>query len=82
VIIVLDASPFAGGTGILAGGVFLLVCLGVAFVAFKLLKRTVKMAFRIAIVAVILAIAAAGCIFFLVTGSSQPAHPAKAIQPK
>jgi uncharacterized membrane protein YphA (DoxX/SURF4 family) len=48
------------GAGIAA--VFLLVFLAVAFIAFKMLKRSVKMAFRIAIVGVILVIAVAGSV--------------------
>lgn len=74
-MIALDANPLGGGIGIFAGISFLLVFLGVAFVAFKLLKRTVKMAFRMAIVAIIVAIAIAGSAFFLMLGTSKPARP-------
>jgi hypothetical protein len=74
-VIALDANPLGGGIGIFAGISFLLVFLGVAFVAFKLLKRTVKMAFRMAIVAIIVAIAIAGSAFFLMLGTSKPARP-------
>lgn len=81
--ILLDMNPLAGGIGIFVGVAFLLVCLGVAFVAFKVLKRTVKMAFRIAIVAIILAIAAAGSIFFIMLGKDEPLHPpTKTAQPR
>ncbi len=53
---------FNGGgiAGAIAALVFFLLFLGVAFVAFKALKKTVKMAFRLAVVGVILLIAIAG----------------------
>lgn len=57
-----DAAPVPGGVGLLAIGAFLLVGAGIAFAVFKMLKRTVKMAFRMAIVGVILLIAIAGSI--------------------
>ncbi len=74
-MILLDVNPFPGGFGIFVGVAFLLVGLGIAFVAFKLLKRTVKMAFRMAIVAVIVAVAVAGSAFFLMLGSAKPVRP-------
>ena len=58
----LDLGPLAGGVGVFAAVAFFLIFLAVAFIAFKMLKRTVKMAFRIAVVAVILAVAVAGSI--------------------
>ncbi len=75
-MILLDANPFAGGFGVFIGVAFLLVFLAIAFIAFKLLKRTVKMAFRIAIVVIIIAVAVAGSAFFLMLGSGKPARPA------
>ena len=81
-MILLDANPLAGGIGIFAGVAFLLVFLAIAFVAFKLLKRTVKMAFRMAIVAIIIAIAVAGSAFFLTLGTSKPVRPPTHSQPK
>jgi len=44
----------------IAAIIFLLIMLAVAYVVFRLLKRTVKMAFRAIIVLVILAIAVVG----------------------
>jgi hypothetical protein len=78
----LDANPLAGGIGIFVGVAFFLICLAVAFIAFKLLKRTLKMAFRVAIVAIIIAIAVAGSAFFLLLGSSRPVHAPTHSQPK
>lgn len=73
----MDVAPVGGGTGIFLGVTFLLIFLGVAFVAFKLLKKTVKMAFRVAIVAVIIAVAVAGSAYFFLTGSSKPTSQPK-----
>ena len=62
----LDIAPDAGVIGKTAGigaaAVFLLVVGAGAFIAYKLLKRSVKMAFRVAIVAVILVIGVAGSV--------------------
>ena len=71
----LDISPVAGGIGIFAAIAFLLVCLAVAFIAFKMLKKSVKMAFRMVIVAVILVIAVAGSLSFWWLGSSKATKP-------
>lgn len=73
--IFLDVNPMPGGIGIFAGIAFLLIFLGIAFIAFKLLKKSVKMAFRVAIVAIIVAIALAGSAFFLALGTSKPVRP-------
>lgn len=81
-MIFLDVSPEPGGVGTFAAVAFLLIFLGLAFVVFKLLKKSVKMAFRMVIVAVMVAIAIAGSVFFLVLGSrsgggGRPVRPAK-----
>lgn len=68
-MIFLDVSPEPGGVGTFAAVAFLLVFLGLAFVVFKLLKKSVKMAFRMVIVAVMVAIAIAGSAFFLILGA-------------
>lgn len=57
-----EIAPSTGTIGVIVGVSFLLVFLGVAFVAYKALKKTVKMAFRLAVVGVILAIAVAGSV--------------------
>lgn len=64
-----------GGVGIVAGVAFLLIFLGLAIIAFKMLRKTVKMAFRITIVAIIVAIALAGSAFFLSLGTAKPVRP-------
>ena len=70
---VLDLAPNPGGVGVFAVVALLLAFLGAAFIAFKLLKKSVKMAFRVAIVAVIIAIGIAGSAFFYVFGTGKPA---------
>jgi len=60
---ILDIS-IPGGGPLAAGAVFFVVFAVVAYVAFRLLKKTVKMAFRMAIVAAILLVAVAGSLSF------------------
>ncbi len=71
----IDLAPYGGGMAVFVAATFFLIFLAVAFIAFKMLKKTVKMAFRMFIVAVILAIAVAGTIAFLALGSGTPEKP-------
>ena len=66
-----------GGAVALWAGIppFFLIFLAVAYVAFRMLRKTMKMAFRIAIVAIILAVAAAGSIALWALGSGNSAKP-------
>ncbi len=75
--ILLDAAPLAGGIGVFAAVAFLFIFFAAAFVVFKLLKRTVRMAFRITIVFIILAVAIMGsfALWALGTGSSERPRP-------
>jgi len=73
--ILFDAFPLGAGVGIFLVVAFLFVFLAVAFIAFKLLKKSVKMAFRLMIVAVILAVAIAGSFSFWWLGSSNETRP-------
>ena len=59
----LDITPELGTTGVAAIVGFLLVFVAIAYIAFRLLKRTVRMAFRMAIVAVILLVALVGSVY-------------------
>ena len=68
----LDIAPVGGGTALVAAGVFFVALAAGAFVVFKLLKKTVKMAFRMAIVGVILLIAIIGSISFWWLGKAGP----------
>jgi hypothetical protein len=56
--------------------VFFLIFAGVAYVAFRMLRKTVGMAFRMALVAAILLIALIGSIaIYWSTTSNAPARP-------
>ena len=71
----LDLAPIGGGMGIVAAAAFFLIFIAVAFIAYKLLKKSVKMAFRVVIVAVILAIAVAGSVALWALGSGGGPKP-------
>ncbi len=71
--LLLDPAPSVGTMGIIVAAAFFLVFAGVAFVAYKALKKTVKMAFRMAIVAVILVLAVIGSLtLWYFSGSGTP----------
>ena len=70
-----DVAPEAGALGLVAGVGFFLVFVAVAYVAFRIFRKTMKMAFRLAIVAGILLVAIAGSITIFWFGSSKPARP-------
>ena len=74
-IIFFDIPPAGGGIGVFAAVAFFLIFAAIAFIAYKLLKKTVKMAFRMAIVAVILGIAVAGSVSFWWLGTGKPSRP-------
>lgn len=76
-MLLFDIAPLGGGIGIGLAAFFLLIGAVTAFVAFKMLKRTVKMAVRMAIVAIILVIAVIGGIAFLVMGYGSSGGGAK-----
>ncbi len=65
-----DIAPVGGGIGAIVGIAFFLVLAAVAFIAYKMLKRTVKMAVRMTIVVAILLIALVGSIALLMFSSS------------
>jgi hypothetical protein len=71
----LDIAPAAGAVGIAAGVGFFLVCVAVAYIAFRLLRKTMKMAFRLAVVAVILFVAAAGSMSIFWFSKSKSPRP-------
>lgn len=72
VIYVFDVAPVGGGLAVFGGIAFLLVMVAVAAVAFLLLRKTLKMAFRLIIVGVILAIAVFGCAALAWLGFQKP----------
>ena len=65
----------AGVVGIGAATVLLLGAAAAAFIVFRLLKKSVKMAFRVAIVAVILVIAVAGSVALWAIESKPSGRP-------
>lgn len=69
----LDGSTF----GLIAGFVFFLLFAGVAYVAFRVLKKTAKMAVRMLVVALILAIAIVGSasFWYFSTGANPKLRP-------
>ncbi|CAN5122410.1 hypothetical protein BH20ACI2_BH20ACI2_10510 [soil metagenome] len=69
------AAQISGGVGAVAAGAFFLLAAAVAFIAFKMLKKTVKMAFRIVVLVLILGIAAAGSIALWALSSGGSSKP-------
>ena len=76
--ILFDIGPPGGAIGLAAAAGFLLIAIAVAYVVFRMLRKTVKMAFRLAVVAVILLVGFVGTLAFIYVGSpgSQKAPPA------
>ena len=72
--ILFDIGPPGGAIGLGMDFGFLLIMFAVAFVAFRMLRKTVKMAFRLAIVTVILAVGFVGTMafFYMGTGGNGP----------
>jgi hypothetical protein len=57
--------------GIIGGVIFFLVLAAAAYIAFRLMRKTVKIAIRMTIVAIILLVALVGCIaIYWKSGSS------------
>lgn len=74
----LDVSPVGGGVGIFAVVALIFIGIAAAFLAFVMLRKTVKMAIRMIVVAAILLIAIVGSVSFLWfnSGSSTNSRPA------
>lgn len=73
----------SSSVGAIVGIAFFLVFAAVAFIAYKLLKKTVKMAVRMAVVIAILAIAFVGSIallWFSSTGGKRSERPTPTTQ--
>ena len=77
-ILLFDIGPPGGsiGIGIMIAGFFVLAA--IAYVVFRLLRKTVRIAFRLAIVAAILIVGLIGAMmfFYLGSGSGIPVRPA------
>ena len=78
-----DVAPIGGGIGAVVGIAFFLVLAAVAFIAYKMLRKTVKMAVRMSVVIAILAIAFVGSIallWFSSTGGKRTERPVPTTQ--
>lgn len=73
--IFLDVSPVAGGVGVFAVVALIFIGIAAAFFAFVMLRKTVKMAIRMIVVAVILLVAIVGSVSFLWFGSGSSPRP-------
>lgn len=67
--ILFDIGPPGGAIGLAAAAGFLLIAMAVAYVVFRMLRKSVKMALRLAIVMVILVVAFVGTMAFIYMGS-------------
>jgi hypothetical protein len=76
-MILFDISPLSGGIGIGLAVFFFLICVAIAFIAYRMLSKTFKMAVRMVIVGVILAVALVGGVALLWLSYSSPANPSK-----
>lgn len=75
-MLILDIGFPGGGVFALGLGIgFFIVLAAAAFIVFRLLRKTLRLAFRIAIVAVIMAIAGFGSIALLWFGSGVSERP-------
>ena len=74
-LLFLDAAPTGGMIGAIFGVGFFLALAGIAFIAYKSLRKTVKWAVRIGIVVAILIIALAGSITLWWYSSSANPRP-------
>lgn len=73
-----DVAPTGtGAIGAVLGLVFFFILAAVAFIAYKMLRKTMKMAMRMTIVVAILVIALVGsfALFFLGSGSKPSKRP-------
>jgi glucan phosphoethanolaminetransferase (alkaline phosphatase superfamily) len=72
-----EGVPEVGTFGILAGVIFFLVFAAVAYIAFRMMRKTVKWAIRITILLVVLLIAAAGsvAIYWKSNSQNKPVKP-------
>lgn len=64
-----------GSYGMIAGFIFFLVFVALAYIAFRLMKRSVKMAIRMVVVAIILGVAVVGAMSLYWFGRGLTAKP-------
>ncbi len=73
--LLLDVSPIGGGVGVFAVVALIFIGIAAAFFAFVMLRKTVKMAIRMIVVAVILLVAIVGSVSFLWFSSGDSPRP-------
>lgn len=77
-LFILDIGLPGGSTALIAGAGFLLILMAAAYVLFRILRKTLRMAFRMAMVVTVLFTLATGTVaaFWIISGSSsKPARP-------
>ena len=67
--IMFDVASPGAAIGLAAAAGFLLIAMAVAYVVFRMLRKSVKMALRLAIVMVILVVGFVGTLAFIYAGS-------------
>ena len=77
-----DIAPSGSAIGAGVAAAFFLVLIGVAFIAFKALKKSAKIAYRLAVVSVILAIAFVGSLSLWYFSSGSTPRPRPPIERK
>lgn len=71
----LDPATEIGTFGIVAGVIFFLVLAAVAYIVFRMMRKTVKWAIRVTVVTVILLVALIGGIAVYWNSSSKQSRP-------
>jgi hypothetical protein len=74
-ILLLDIAPELGAVGIAAVVGFFLVFAAAAYIAFRALRKTVRIALRLTIVAIILLVALVGSIYIYWNQTSYTPRP-------
>lgn len=70
-----DVPPVAGGIGIFAVVALIFIAIAAAFFSYVMLRKTVKMAIRMVIVAIILLVAIVGSVAFIWFSSGDSPRP-------
>jgi phosphoglycerol transferase MdoB-like AlkP superfamily enzyme len=76
-ILLFDVAPVGGGIAAVFGVVFFFVLAAIAFITYRMMKKTVKMAVRMTIVVAILIIALVGSVALLLFGAGGKKSPTR-----
>ena len=74
-LLMFQVTPELGAASIAAILGFFLILVAVAYIAFRMMRKTVRMAFRMAVVAVILLIALIGSVYIYWNRTSNNPRP-------